>query len=45
MTIDEQPGGRGPSSNLVISGRVRWSIVGPNGTSDSFEGRARATSR
>ncbi len=26
--------------NFVISGRVRWSIVGPSGTSDSFEGGA-----
>jgi oxalate decarboxylase len=26
--------------NFVISGRVRWSVAGPDGTSDSFEGGA-----
>lgn len=26
--------------NFVISGRVRWSLVGPGGTSDAFEGEA-----
>lgn len=26
--------------NFVVSGRVRWSLVGPGGTSDRFEGKA-----
>ena len=26
--------------NYVISGHVRWSLVGPGGTSDAFEGQA-----
>lgn len=26
--------------NFVVSGRVRWSVVGPGGTSDAFEGQA-----
>lgn len=26
--------------NFVVSGRVRWSLVGPGGTGDAFEGKA-----
>ena len=26
--------------NFVVSGQVRWSLVGPDGTHDAFEGRA-----
>ena len=26
--------------NFVVSGRVRWSIIGPGGTTDAFEGQA-----
>ena len=26
--------------NFVVSGKVRWSLVGPNGTHDAFEGGA-----
>ena len=26
--------------NFVVSGRVRWSLVGPNGTHDAFDGAA-----
>ncbi len=45
-----KPGGVGephwhPSAwelNFVISGKVRWSLVGPNGTHDTFDGGAQA---